>query len=86
MLVVRQCHRDRGNRGLVFEMTSYYLPATVREAAMPTRLSPAERELSLTPVWLTRTEARQANERAKRHGIANPWVARENLALSLLGV
>jgi len=73
--------------GAVFKMTSLYFDCMTSAAIGGQDLDDYERDLLLTPSWVTATEALRVNQgiqRNRRHHPDLPWLLREIRILKLL--
>ena len=73
--------------GAVFKMTSLYFECTTRDTPGVQHLDDYERDLLLTPTWVSSEQARQANEdllQTRRDDPDLPWLLRETHVLRWL--
>ena len=73
--------------GAVFKMTSLYFECTTRGTPGVQHLDDYERDLLLTPTWVSSEQARQANEdllQTRRDDPDLPWLLRETHVLRWL--
>lgn len=73
--------------GAVFKMTSLYFGCATRDTPGVQSLDDYERDLVLTPTWVSVAKARKANEKllqSRREGPDLPWLLRETQVLQWL--
>lgn len=84
VLTVVERRRDQHEPGAVFEMTSSYYRVALTPGTGERDLDDYERDLDLTPVWVTAGSALAANEALLATGDAAPWTARETEVLRMI--